>query len=200
MIGTVVRRSRITINYLKEMNDIKILLFDFLCTLLNISEDDIDVTHFSSEKKHCRLRFFRHGCRDCSIKDNGLFEEERRLNAYLNSNKLEQLENQHVKIDKRWGTSLENDSIDGYIPKPASQGVPAGPPHFRRQMFLPFQEKEPFLSFSPARIRSKNREEGKLPRAPEGRPSGRESEILLKDACVRAWAAYRLLWCQSLPW
>ncbi|GFW52456.1 homeobox domain-containing protein [Trichonephila clavipes] len=36
--------------------------------------------------------------------DNGLFEEERRLNIYLNSNKLEQLENQLVEIDKRWAS------------------------------------------------------------------------------------------------
>ncbi|GFV99334.1 hypothetical protein TNCV_1513061 [Trichonephila clavipes] len=36
------------------------------------------------------------------IDDNGLFKEERSLNAYLNSNKLEQLENQHIEIDKRW--------------------------------------------------------------------------------------------------
>ncbi|GFT79542.1 hypothetical protein TNCV_1326031 [Trichonephila clavipes] len=39
---------------------------------------------------------------DIKINDNGLFEEERRLNAYLDSNKLEQLENQHAEIDKRW--------------------------------------------------------------------------------------------------
>ncbi|GFT07949.1 hypothetical protein TNCV_873711 [Trichonephila clavipes] len=34
---------------------------------------------------------------DIEIDDNGLFEEERRLNAYLTSNKLEQLENQHAE-------------------------------------------------------------------------------------------------------
>ncbi|GFX31112.1 hypothetical protein TNCV_2026151 [Trichonephila clavipes] len=34
---------------------------------------------------------------DIKIDDNGLFEVERRLNVCLNSNKLEQLENQHVK-------------------------------------------------------------------------------------------------------
>ncbi|GFT11386.1 hypothetical protein TNCV_1144521 [Trichonephila clavipes] len=39
---------------------------------------------------------------DIKIDDNGLFEEERRLNAYLNSNELEQLENQHAEMDKRW--------------------------------------------------------------------------------------------------
>ncbi|GFW74051.1 uncharacterized protein TNCV_545751 [Trichonephila clavipes] len=39
---------------------------------------------------------------DIKIDGNGLFEEERKLNAYLNSNKLEQLENQHAEIDKRW--------------------------------------------------------------------------------------------------
>ncbi|GFU51202.1 urease [Trichonephila clavipes] len=34
---------------------------------------------------------------DMKIEDNGLFEVERKLNVYLNSNKLEQLENQHAK-------------------------------------------------------------------------------------------------------
>ncbi|GFV52821.1 uncharacterized protein TNCV_2874921 [Trichonephila clavipes] len=38
------------------------------------------------------------------IDDNGLFEEERSLNAYLNSNKVEQFENQHAEIDKKLGT------------------------------------------------------------------------------------------------
>ncbi|GFU20782.1 hypothetical protein TNCV_4173161 [Trichonephila clavipes] len=41
---------------------------------------------------------------DVKIDDNGLFEEERRLNVYLNTNKLEQLENQHVEMDERWVT------------------------------------------------------------------------------------------------
>ncbi|GFU24103.1 hypothetical protein TNCV_2006981 [Trichonephila clavipes] len=38
------------------------------------------------------------------IKTNGyyMFGVERRLNVYLNSNKLEQLENQHSEIDKIW--------------------------------------------------------------------------------------------------
>ncbi|GFV78158.1 dimer_Tnp_hAT domain-containing protein [Trichonephila clavipes] len=36
------------------------------------------------------------------IDDNSLFEEIRSLNAYLNSDKLEQLENQHVEIDRKW--------------------------------------------------------------------------------------------------
>ncbi|GFV57383.1 hypothetical protein TNCV_3173311 [Trichonephila clavipes] len=39
---------------------------------------------------------------DFKMDDSGLFEEERRLNAYLNSTKLVQLENQHAEIDKRW--------------------------------------------------------------------------------------------------
>lgn len=39
---------------------------------------------------------------DIKIDDNCLFEEIRRLNIYLNSDKLEQWENQHVEIDKRW--------------------------------------------------------------------------------------------------
>ncbi|GFT28788.1 hypothetical protein TNCV_3585111 [Trichonephila clavipes] len=34
---------------------------------------------------------------DIKIDHNGLFEEERRLNVHLNSNKLEQSENQHVE-------------------------------------------------------------------------------------------------------
>ncbi|GFU30286.1 hypothetical protein TNCV_4116481 [Trichonephila clavipes] len=34
---------------------------------------------------------------DIKIDENGLFEVKRRLNAYLNSNKLEQLENQHAE-------------------------------------------------------------------------------------------------------
>ncbi|GFV65583.1 hypothetical protein TNCV_778691 [Trichonephila clavipes] len=41
------------------------------------------------------------------IDDNGLFAEEGRLNTYLNSNKLEQLENQHAEIDKRWVKILQ---------------------------------------------------------------------------------------------
>ncbi|GFX47992.1 uncharacterized protein TNCV_4113271 [Trichonephila clavipes] len=44
---------------------------------------------------------------DIKIDDNGLFEEERRLNAYLNSDKLEQLENQHAEIDKGWVKTLK---------------------------------------------------------------------------------------------
>ncbi|GFV33424.1 uncharacterized protein TNCV_758481 [Trichonephila clavipes] len=39
---------------------------------------------------------------DTKINANCLFEIERRLNVYLNSNKMEQLENQHAEIDKRW--------------------------------------------------------------------------------------------------
>ncbi|GFV92544.1 uncharacterized protein TNCV_1744491 [Trichonephila clavipes] len=39
---------------------------------------------------------------DIKIDDNGLFEAERRLKAYLNSNTLEQSENQHAEIDKKW--------------------------------------------------------------------------------------------------
>uniref|UniRef100_T1HIE4 Dimer_Tnp_hAT domain-containing protein n=1 Tax=Rhodnius prolixus TaxID=13249 RepID=T1HIE4_RHOPR len=39
---------------------------------------------------------------DIKIDDNCLFEEIRRLNIYLNSDKLEQWENRHVEIDKRW--------------------------------------------------------------------------------------------------
>ncbi|GFV88204.1 uncharacterized protein TNCV_3243531 [Trichonephila clavipes] len=39
---------------------------------------------------------------DIKIDDDCLFEEIRRLNAYLNSNKLEQWENRHAEIDKRW--------------------------------------------------------------------------------------------------
>ncbi|GFU91087.1 hypothetical protein TNCV_4924181 [Trichonephila clavipes] len=39
---------------------------------------------------------------DIKINDNDQFEEERRLNTYLNSNKLEQLENQNAEINKRW--------------------------------------------------------------------------------------------------
>ncbi|GFS62205.1 uncharacterized protein TNCV_477301 [Trichonephila clavipes] len=53
---------------------------------------------------------------DIKIDDNGMFEEERRLNACLNSNKLEQLENQHVKIDKRWNVLLgvcKDDTVEG---------------------------------------------------------------------------------------
>ncbi|GFV44846.1 hypothetical protein TNCV_563951 [Trichonephila clavipes] len=40
---------------------------------------------------------------DIKIDDNCLLEVERRLNVYLNSNKLEQLENQHAeKLNLRW--------------------------------------------------------------------------------------------------
>ncbi|GFT71423.1 hypothetical protein TNCV_970961 [Trichonephila clavipes] len=38
---------------------------------------------------------------DIEIDNNCLFEEERGLEEYLNSNKLERLENQHAEIDKR---------------------------------------------------------------------------------------------------
>ncbi|GFV86311.1 uncharacterized protein TNCV_2093521 [Trichonephila clavipes] len=38
---------------------------------------------------------------DIKIVDNGPFEEIGRLNVYLNSKKLKQLENQHAEIDKR---------------------------------------------------------------------------------------------------
>ncbi|GFT16469.1 hypothetical protein TNCV_281101 [Trichonephila clavipes] len=40
---------------------------------------------------------------DIKIDDNCLFEVERRLNLYLNSNKLEQLENKHAKILIKFG-------------------------------------------------------------------------------------------------
>jgi len=39
---------------------------------------------------------------DIKMNDNCPFEELRRLNVYLNSDKLEQWKNQHVKIDKNW--------------------------------------------------------------------------------------------------
>ncbi|GFU14589.1 hypothetical protein TNCV_406461 [Trichonephila clavipes] len=45
---------------------------------------------------------------DIKIDDNCPFEEERRLNVYLNSNKLEQLENQHTE-------KLEKDEIRAFI-------------------------------------------------------------------------------------
>ncbi|GFX83143.1 hypothetical protein TNCV_4987371 [Trichonephila clavipes] len=51
--------------------------------------------------EHC-VQFLSKEMTDIKIDDNGLFEEERRLNGYLNSNKLEQLENKHAEIDKRW--------------------------------------------------------------------------------------------------
>ncbi|GFV70295.1 hypothetical protein TNCV_4540771 [Trichonephila clavipes] len=46
---------------------------------------------------------------DIKINDNCLFEEERRLNVYLNSNKLEQLENQHAEklLDRRNATRID---------------------------------------------------------------------------------------------
>ncbi|GFT69370.1 uncharacterized protein TNCV_4182201 [Trichonephila clavipes] len=44
---------------------------------------------------------------DIKIDDNGLFEEERRLNAYLNSDKLKPLEGKHAEIDKRWKQSTQ---------------------------------------------------------------------------------------------
>ncbi|GFV53217.1 hypothetical protein TNCV_1065761 [Trichonephila clavipes] len=40
---------------------------------------------------------------DIKIDDNGLFEVERRLNVQLNSNKLEQLENQHAEKLVKYG-------------------------------------------------------------------------------------------------
>ncbi|GFQ80394.1 hypothetical protein TNCT_216181 [Trichonephila clavata] len=66
----------------------------------------------------------------------------------------------------------------------------------------PIPGKGTFLSFfSPPRIRSKNREKAKCHARPKVALQEEEkAKILLKDACVRAWVAYRLLWCQSLPW
>ncbi|GFV20728.1 hypothetical protein TNCV_3362241 [Trichonephila clavipes] len=56
---------------------------------------------------------------DIKVDDNGLFEEEKRLNAYLNSNKLEQLENQHAEIDKRWDfPEVINSIVVVKIPNP----------------------------------------------------------------------------------
>ncbi|GFW81629.1 uncharacterized protein TNCV_2883061 [Trichonephila clavipes] len=43
---------------------------------------------------------------DIKIDDNGLFEVERRLNAYLNSNKLEQLESQHAEKLVKYGYTV----------------------------------------------------------------------------------------------
>ncbi|GFX42779.1 hypothetical protein TNCV_2197361 [Trichonephila clavipes] len=40
---------------------------------------------------------------DIKIDDNGLFIVERRLNVYLSSNKLEQLENKHAKELVKYG-------------------------------------------------------------------------------------------------
>ncbi|GFX20732.1 hypothetical protein TNCV_77891 [Trichonephila clavipes] len=48
---------------------------------------------------------------DIEIDDNGLFEEVRRLNASLNSNTLEQLENQHAEIDKRWSCGQDHELV-----------------------------------------------------------------------------------------
>uniref|UniRef100_T1HNF9 HAT C-terminal dimerisation domain-containing protein n=1 Tax=Rhodnius prolixus TaxID=13249 RepID=T1HNF9_RHOPR len=54
-----------------------------------------------SEVVNC-VEFLSKEMPDIKIDDNCLFEEIRRLNIYLNSDKLEQWENQHVEIDKRW--------------------------------------------------------------------------------------------------
>ncbi|GFX15560.1 dimer_Tnp_hAT domain-containing protein [Trichonephila clavipes] len=69
----------------------------YFCTSLQIKWADIEncVEFLSKELPHIK------------IDDNGLFEEERRLNTYLNSNTLEQLENQHAEIDKRWVKTLK---------------------------------------------------------------------------------------------
>lgn len=52
---------------------------------------------------------------DIKIDDNCLFEEIRRLNVYLNSEKLIQWENQHVEIDKRW-VEIFSHFKNGHIP------------------------------------------------------------------------------------
>ncbi|GFT07821.1 hypothetical protein TNCV_1214151 [Trichonephila clavipes] len=56
---------------------------------------------------------------DIKIDGNGLFEEERRLNAYLNSNKLEQLENQHaekwIKGWWYWDRTHDMPAMVGYL-------------------------------------------------------------------------------------
>ncbi|GFX81693.1 hypothetical protein TNCV_3726701 [Trichonephila clavipes] len=49
------------------------------------------------DMKNC-VEFLLKEMPDIKIDDICLFEEERKLNAYLNSNKLEQLENQHAEI------------------------------------------------------------------------------------------------------
>ena len=51
--------------------------------------------------KNC-VEFLSKEMPDIKIDDNCLFEEIRRLNVYLNSDKLEQWENQHFEINKRW--------------------------------------------------------------------------------------------------
>ncbi|GFV77463.1 hypothetical protein TNCV_1069921 [Trichonephila clavipes] len=67
---------------------------------------------------------------DIKIDDNCLFEVERRLNVYLNSNKFEQLENQHTEKMREntleWSeaptslppTSREDLRLDGYLEYP----------------------------------------------------------------------------------
>ncbi|GFT75066.1 uncharacterized protein TNCV_2244491 [Trichonephila clavipes] len=52
---------------------------------------------------------------DIKINANCLFEEIRRLNVYLNSNKLEQCKNHHVEIDQRW-VEILNHSKKEHIP------------------------------------------------------------------------------------
>ncbi|GFX99336.1 zinc finger MYM-type protein 1 [Trichonephila clavipes] len=47
------------------------------------------------------LDFLSNEMPDIKIDDNPLFEEIRRLNVYLNTDKLQQWENQHFEIDKR---------------------------------------------------------------------------------------------------
>ncbi|GFV70693.1 hypothetical protein TNCV_2022571 [Trichonephila clavipes] len=53
--------------------------------------------HYNASMENC-VEFLSKEMPYIKIDDNGLFEEQRRLNAYLNFNKLE---NQHAEIDKR---------------------------------------------------------------------------------------------------
>ena len=52
---------------------------------------------------------------DIKIDDNRLFEEIRKVNIYLNSEKLVKWENEHVEVDKRW-VEIFNHFKNAHIP------------------------------------------------------------------------------------
>ncbi|GFU77269.1 uncharacterized protein TNCV_4689441 [Trichonephila clavipes] len=62
------------------------------------------------------VEFLSKEMRDIKINDNCLFEVERRLNEYLNSNKLEQLENPHAEKLVKDGRNYLNHFKNEHIP------------------------------------------------------------------------------------
>ncbi|GFV12444.1 hypothetical protein TNCV_1792231 [Trichonephila clavipes] len=60
---------------------------------------------------------------DIKIDDNCLFEVERRLDVHLNSNKLEQLENQHAEKLRNVSPSEQEEDERGSMPTSAIKDI-----------------------------------------------------------------------------